>query len=60
MRQRFKEAIAQKNFKPDDVEAGRELIEVYVPFIHYVERLYAAANNPVVGHFPESAEVVAH
>jgi hypothetical protein len=59
-REHFKEAVAKKKFKPDDVEAGREFIEAYVPFIHYVEHLYRAAKSPVVGHFPESAEAVMH
>jgi hypothetical protein len=56
VREQFKQAIAKKKFKPDDVEAGREFIEAYVPFIHYVERLYEAAENPVSGHFSESTQ----
>jgi hypothetical protein len=56
IREQFKQAIAKKKFKLDDVEAGREYIEAYVPFVHYVERLYEAAKNPVGGHFPESAQ----
>ncbi len=60
LREQFKPAIERKKFKPDDVQAGREFIEAYVPFIHYVERLYEAAKNPVAGHFPESAEAATH
>jgi Family of unknown function (DUF6448) len=60
IREQFEQAIAKKKFKPDDVEAGREFIESYVPFIHYVERLYEAAKNPIGGHFPESAEAATH
>ena len=60
IREQFKQAIERKKFKPNDVEAGREFIEAYVPFIHYVERLYEAAKNPVSGHFPESEETAAH
>jgi Family of unknown function (DUF6448) len=49
----FKEAIAKKKFAPDDVPAGREFVEAYVTYIHYVERLYEAAEKPVAGHYDE-------
>jgi len=33
------------------VGAGREFVEAYVPFVHYVEALYdAAAKGGVYGH----------
>lgn len=56
----FKDVMAKKNFKKDDVEAGRKYIEAYVIFIHYVERLYEAAKKADHGHFPESEEGEAH
>jgi hypothetical protein len=40
--------------KEGDVAAGRKYVEAYVPFIHYVERLYEAAKNPAHGHFEET------
>jgi len=49
----FKHVMAKKNFKKDDVEAGRKYIEAYVIFIHYVEGLYEAAKGAVHGHYPE-------
>mgnify|MGYP000871426153 FL=1 len=49
----YDKAIAKKNFNPDNVKAGREYVEVYVPFIHYVERIYEAATTPVEGHYTE-------
>lgn len=52
----FTKASSLKNYKTDDVGAGREYIEAYVPFVHYIERLYEAAKNPAKGHFPESEE----
>ena len=52
----FEKAISKKNFSPDDVEAGREYIEAYVPFIHYVERIYEAAVVPVEGHYSEEVQ----
>ena len=60
IREQFKQAIERKKFEPDDVQAGRQFIEAYVPFIHYVERLYEAAKNPVSGHFSESEEAATH
>jgi hypothetical protein len=56
----FIKANSMKNYKKDDVEAGREYIEAYVPFVHYVERLYEAAKYPAKGHFPESEETSGH
>jgi uncharacterized protein DUF6448 len=52
LRRHFEDAVATKNFKPDDVNAGREHIKAYVEFVHYVERLYEAvttADNHVAG-----------
>jgi hypothetical protein len=54
--EQFKRVMAKKNFKKDDVNAGREYIEAYVVFIHYVERLYGAAEEPAPGHYPEAEE----
>lgn len=50
----FKQVVTKKNFNKDDVEAGREFVEAYVIFIHYLERLYEAAAHPAGGHYPES------
>lgn len=49
----YNKAISRKDFNPDDVKAGREYVEVYVPFVHYVERIYEAATTPVEGHYTE-------
>jgi hypothetical protein len=56
LHEQFKNVTAKKNFKQDDVEAGRKFIEAYVTFVHYVERLYEAAKKAAHGHFPESEE----
>ncbi|MCL5807793.1 MAG: DUF6448 family protein [Deltaproteobacteria bacterium] len=56
----FEKAMTKKKFKADDVEAGREYIEAYVQYIHYVERLYEAASTQAPGHFPEAAEKHGH
>jgi hypothetical protein len=55
LRRHFEEVIMAKRFKPGDVSAGREYIQSYVEFIHYVERLYAAITTPAHGHVPEAA-----
>jgi len=55
--ERYKQAMATKAFKVQDVNAGREYIEAYVTYIHYVEGLYEAAMNPASGHYQEGAAV---
>jgi hypothetical protein len=54
---RYKKAMAAKSFNVQDVAAGREYIEAYVTFVHYVEGMYEAAMNPATGHYPEGATV---
>ncbi len=49
-------AAARRRFDPDDVRAGREYVEAYVPYIHYVERLWLAAKGSAHGHTPEGHE----
>ena len=56
----FSKVIARKNFRTDDVAAGREYVKGYVAFIHYVERLYQAAAKPAEGHYPEAEKVGIH
>lgn len=50
---RYQEAMAAKDFKTQDIAAGREYVERYVTFIHYVEGMFEAATGPVSGHYPE-------
>ena len=60
IREHFKEASGKANFEKNDLDAGREYVKAYVEFVHYVERVYEAAQNPVHGHFPESDEASMH
>lgn len=53
LRKHFKGAVDKKKFAPDDLTAGREYVDAYVTYIHYVERLYEAAEKPVGGHYHE-------
>ena len=50
VREKFKAVAAKKKFKPDDVEAGREYVEAYVPFVSYIERIYTTVKGEAKGH----------
>jgi hypothetical protein len=52
--ERFDHALMAQEYSPENVEAGREYVREYVTFIHYVERAYEAATQPVGGHYPEN------
>jgi len=63
-------AIEKKVHAGESVEAGRDYVQAYVPYVHFVERLYDAASTPIAhgggdigegkhGH-PEPASVKAH
>lgn len=54
LHEKFKAVTARKTFPASDVSAGREYVESYVRFIHYVERLHEAAEQASAGHYPES------
>ena len=51
---RYKKVLAAKSYNVQDVDAGREYVEAYVTYIHYVEGMYEAAKNPASGHYPEA------
>jgi hypothetical protein len=53
--ERFHRAREARDYAPADVEAGRDYVEAYVTYIHYVERAHESAVEPVAGHFPEPA-----
>lgn len=54
------EVKEKKNYKPEDVDAGREYVKAYVTFIHFVENLYEASKMPVEGHSHELHESGSH
>ena len=43
--ERFSRVIATIKHKDESVEAGREYVEAYVDFMHYVEKLYNVASE---------------
>ena len=53
IRARFAEALEKKKLADSSVEAGREYVEAYVQFVHYVERLHLDATSGVEHHGEE-------
>lgn len=53
VRQHFHAAMSRRNFALDDVAAGRGYVEAYVPYVHYVERLWDVATGAAPDHPPE-------
>lgn len=43
----YVEAMERKKHAGENVEAGRAYVQAYVPFLHFVERLYADATTPI-------------
>jgi len=60
VREHFTAANAKKAFDRNDVEAGRKYVQAYVPFLHYVERIYEATKASAHGHYPEEQLPAAH
>ncbi|HEU4591546.1 MAG TPA: DUF6448 family protein [Steroidobacteraceae bacterium] len=55
LHQRFAAAQSRMKFDPANVEAGREYVQAYVTYIHYVEALFEAATKETHGHYAEPA-----
>ncbi len=49
IRHRFAETAEKKQHADENVAAGRQFVEAYVEFVHYVERLHTDAIGPA-GH----------
>lgn len=47
VRSRFLAAVQSQNFDPNDVTAGRKYVEAYVPYVHYVEKIWETATGAV-------------
>jgi hypothetical protein len=43
----YVEAMEKKKHAGESVEAGRAYVQAYVPFLHFVERLYTDATTPI-------------
>jgi len=54
VQERFADLRAKRNFRPDDLQAGRDYVGSYVSFLHYVEGLHDAVKASAAGHFEEA------
>lgn len=59
LRERFAEVKKAREHADHNVEAGRHYVHAYVEFIHYAERLHAAATTPA-GHAAAGEEHAGH
>ncbi len=55
VRERFEDLQRKRRFAPDDLAAGREYVESYVAFVHYVEGVHQATMRKAAGHYEEQA-----
>lgn len=46
----YDNVLRKKNFDKDNVDAGREFVESYVEFVHYVKAIYESAKTINAGH----------
>ena len=58
--ERFHAVWNNRHFDPSDVEAGRKYVEAYVPYVHFVERLFDVAKESAHAHAHASEQAVAH
>lgn len=56
LREHYEKALTKNHFRPEDLSAGREYVEAYVEFVHYVERVYEVSTMPAQGHLHEVGE----
>ena len=56
IKQRFQQTIEARKHIDASVEAGREYVEAYVQFVHYVERLHQDAVGAALHESTEKAE----
>ncbi len=60
IRERFARATTARKHADESVEAGREYVEAYVEYVHYVERVHAAAASGALHGEPENAAAEHH
>ncbi len=60
IRERFTHAKETKKNANQSVDAGREFVQAYVVFTHYVEGIHEAAKKTVHGHQPQHEEGEGH
>jgi hypothetical protein len=62
IRHRFTETMEKKRHADENVAAGRQFVEAYVAFMHYVERLHTDATGPAghAAHAEKTSEASGH
>jgi len=50
IRERFEKVLAARKHMDESIEAGREYVEAYVEFVHYVEKVHQAASGETTAH----------
>ena len=55
LKEHFAKVQARKNYDKNDVAAGREYVEAYVSYVHYVDGLYDVAKAEPHGDYEELA-----
>jgi hypothetical protein len=60
IRERFMHTEETKKNADKSIEAGREFVEAYVVFTHYVEGIYEAARKAAHGHQSDQKEGQGH
>jgi hypothetical protein len=60
LHEKFEKVMKKKNFKKENIDAGREYVEAYVIFIHFVENLFDIAKKGVHGHSPGHQKAEGH
>ncbi len=60
IRERLARVIETREHADGSVEAGREFVEAYVVFVHYVERLHLAAETDPSDHATEGQATPEH
>ena len=55
LQKQFEEVRARRNYRKEDVEAGRDYVRAYVEYVHYLEGLYSAASGVTSEHSQETS-----
>ena len=58
--EKFKKALEAKKNKDSSVEAGREYVEAYVTYMHYVEGIHAVITSTSGHHHAGTADTTEH
>jgi hypothetical protein len=56
----FEAALSRRDYRTDDVEAGRAFVKAYVEYIHFVEALHDSTTASAHGHFADAPAAHEH